>query len=118
MPCPVINSSHLLGKKWAIPIIEEIALGKFDGFNSFLNKFQGITPTRLSEQLKELETENIIQKTALNNPHLEPTKYVLTEKGHEFHRLIQEIKKWNVKWNEVPYTCLHASCTECERFRK
>lgn len=118
MPCPVIASSHLIGKKWTIPIIEEIALDKFDGFNNFLKRAECITPTRLSEQLKELEAEGLIQKMPLNNPNVEPTKYVLTEKGQELHNLIQEIKKWNIKWNDASGSCLHTSCTDCGAFRK
>lgn len=116
MSCSVLNSSHLLGKKWAIPIIEEIALGKFEGFNKFAARIGDITSTRLSEQLKELETLGLIKKMPSDESNT--TKYSVTEKGMDLHHLIGEIKTWNIKWGKVPETCLTTACTECQFLKK
>lgn len=114
MVCRVVESSHIIGKKWSIPVIEEIAFGKFDGFNKFLARTKDITPRTLSLQLKELEHSGVIAKQ--NDPDSQNTAtYVLTKKGLELHRIIIEIKKWNVGWNAVSEKCLKNTCTECRK---
>lgn len=116
MTCPVIESSHIIGKKWSIPIIEEIALDKFDGFNKFLNKSKNITPRILSKQLKELEKTGLIKKENYNHSNRNVTKYILTQKGLELHKLIIKLKKWNVKWEHVHESCTQTACTECPKY--
>lgn len=111
MPCPVIEASNILGKKWTVPIIEDIALGNFIGFNDFARRIKSITSTRLSGHLKELEASGMIRKLPARQGST--TRYALTEKGASFHRLIQEIKQWSIRWNDVPSFCLAASCAEC-----
>ncbi len=114
MMCGVVESSHVIGKRWAIPVIEEIAFGRFDGFNRFLSKTKGITPRTLSLQLKELEHSGVIAKQ--DSPDSQNTAtYALTKKGLELHRIIIEIKKWNVRWNAVSEKCLENTCTECQK---
>ena len=113
MACPVIESSHIIGKKWSIPIIEEVAISGFRGFNNFLAK-ANITPRILSMQLKELENAGIIKRKC--NHSSANAKYSLTEKGREMHNIITEIKKWNMKWKNVPDYCLEKPCTECSLY--
>jgi len=114
MVCRVVESSHIIGKKWSIPVIEEIAFGKFDGFNKFLVRTKDITPRTLSLQLKELEHLGVIAKQ--NSPDSQNTAtYALTKKGLELHRIIIEIKKWNVRWDAVSEQCLKNTCAECRK---
>ncbi len=111
--CGVIKSSHLVGKKWSIPILEEIALGNFEGFNKFLAKSKDITPKILSMQLKEMESIGLIAKRGNG-----ATKYTLTAKGVEFYKIIKSVKKWNIRWNKASEKCLKTSCIECPIFSK
>ena len=114
MACPVFGSSHLLGKKWVIPIVEELALGSFLGFNRFVSAAFGITPRVLSMRLSEMESAGLIVKTPTNGQ----TRYTLTGKGLELHELITDIKKWNVKWNSIAEECVRIPCTRCDGFLK
>jgi DNA-binding HxlR family transcriptional regulator len=111
MGCTVISSGRVLGKKWSIPLIEEIALGKFTGFNEF-SRAAKITPHVLSIRLKELEDEGIIAKKMVGDK-TKVTNYLLTEKGQDIHGIIVKMKKWNIKWEGAPKSCLKTSCTEC-----
>lgn len=113
MRCQVIETTHTLGKKWSIPVIEEIALNKFSGFNKFIAK-TGVTPRVLSAYLKELETAGLIRKKLSVHKNGMATAYALTEKGAEFHNLIRKLKRWNIKWDHVPDFCLHTPCSECD----
>ncbi len=116
MPCNVVETSHMIGKKWAVPIIEEIALGRFDGFNIVMNKMNDITPRTLSLHLQELEKNRIIKKKSVEIDHKENTRYILTKKGKELHDIITEIKQWSIKWSKVPDNCLTIACTDCSNF--
>ena len=105
MSCPVFLASHILGKRWSIAVLNEFRLSQFSGFNKFVKK-TGITPRTLSKQLKELEKERLIQK--------EKEDYFLTKKGKELCKVIDKLKVWNVKWNNVPKECLEKECTGCK----
>jgi DNA-binding HxlR family transcriptional regulator len=99
-----------MGKKWTMPLIEEIATGKFQGFNSTLGK-TGMTPKTLSSQLKEMAAFGLIKKVGGKK-----TGYMLTEKGGEFRKIIGEFKKFNIKWGNFEAGCLEKSCLECGKF--
>ncbi len=110
MSCPVLETKYL-GSKWALLIVEEIAFGRFTGFNEVLRR-TAMTPRTLSRKVKRLEESGLIQK--LGGPE---TKYQLTEKGKDIHRLVTEIKRVHEKWGDVPGTCESTPCTECVRAR-
>lgn len=116
MSCPVIQINNIIGKKWVTPIIEEIALGKFYGFNKFLKKAD-VTPRILSRQMKELEEAGIVEKRYHVQNNRKITEYILTKKGAEFHKVIVKAKKWNIKWNNIQKLCLHTPCTECVQYK-
>ena len=105
----MIETTHILGKKWAIAILTDIRFGKFKGFYQFTLKTK-ITPRMLSKQLKELEKAELLKKNANTN------EYSLTKKSQEILQILDKVKKWNIKWNNVPQTCLNRSCTECNLF--
>ncbi|HLD41719.1 MAG TPA: helix-turn-helix domain-containing protein [archaeon] len=112
MICSVLDLAHFLGKRWPIILLEEIALGKFVGFNDTLKRAD-ITPKTLSNQLKEMENIGIVKKNGS-----EETLYTLTEKGIEFRKIVQEIKKFNIKWGDIKEDCSDKSCLECEKVSK
>lgn len=113
MICKFLELTHMFGKKWKIAIIEEIAFGKFEGFNSFLERSNKITPRVLSLELKELESNGFIRRKQGNRK----TDYVLTKKGAEAHNLIIQLKKWAMKWaKNTPSDCPEKSCLVCQAF--
>lgn len=73
-----------------------------------------ITPKILSARLKELEKEGLITKE-IDATHF-PVKceYSLTKSGEDFVRIIQDIKKWALKWKIKNIVCEKANCKECE----
>lgn len=114
MPCPVVESSRIIGKKWSVAILAEISSGKFEGFNRFLCSAAGITPRMLSMRLQELERAGLIKRRANGKKKI----YSITQKGSEIQAIITDIKKWNVRWGNVPAYCLSTACTECAQARK
>src|SRR3989338_10310988 len=98
MNCEVIENHF--GSKWFLPVFQEIFIGKFTGFNDFLKK-SGTTPRILSKQLKEMEEEGIIQKVEGKK-----TLYKITKKGEELKQIIDNTKKFNIKWGNSTESCL------------
>jgi len=77
---------HILGKKWTLPVITELAKNDTMGFNQIKNHFQKITPTTLSSVLKTLEQYGIIKKKISQNLPLS-ISYFLTDYGIALHEL-------------------------------
>ena len=110
MECPTLNIAHFMGKKWTVALLQEIALGKFDGFNKVLKK-SGLTPKILSSQLKEMEVLGLIEKTE-NKKSI----YGLTDKGYELKAIVDKLKLFSEKWENIQEVCMNKSCLECSNF--
>ncbi len=77
---------HILGKRWTLPVIRELAKNNTLGFNQIKNNFQKITPTTLSSVLKTLEQYGIIKKRIHHNL-LSSVSYSLTTYGKILHNV-------------------------------
>ncbi len=59
MVCPVARTAQIIGGKWTLLIIRDLATG-VKRFNQLERSLQGISPKTLSERLRTLEEEGII----------------------------------------------------------
>ena len=112
--CEVIGAGKLLGKKWSIAIVQELFFEKKAGFNKLKKSLKKIYPRILSYRLKELEAARLIKKTLCQKNNLDYSAYSLTKKGKEFQRIINDLKKWGVKWENTGTECLCTKCSECK----
>ncbi len=93
--CPVRHSLDILGGKWKLPILYALRKGTPKRFKELEREIEGITPTMLTTQLRDLEKQNIIKREAFAT--IPPTvEYTLTEQGKTIQPLIYEIKKWGL----------------------
>ncbi|MBI5680027.1 MAG: helix-turn-helix transcriptional regulator [Methanobacterium sp.] len=86
-----------LRKKWTIPIIKGLFCG-CKNFKGFLELNPGLSSKVLSERLKELEENSVIEKIVLNSSAGQ-TEYYLTEKGRRLNKIIFEM--FNFALDEV-----------------
>ena len=87
--CPVDKAMELLNKKWSIQIIRDLFFGK-KHFNEFKEDKPNLSNKVLSNCLKELEKNEIIEKRIIStSPTL--TEYSLTEKGQALNKVIYEL---------------------------
>lgn len=95
-PRPLEIASNFLSKKWTISII--ITIGNFGKlrFNNLLERLENATAKILSERLKELENEKIIQRKSFNEipPKVE---YSLTNKGKKLMFALTQLINWAEK---------------------
>lgn len=78
-----------LRKKWNIQIIKGLFCD-CKHFKDFLELHPTLSSKVLSERLKELEQNGIIEKKVLNTSSAQ-TEYHLTEKGHRLNKIMFEL---------------------------
>jgi len=93
----VDDTFSYLRKKWTIPIIKGLFCD-CKNFKGFLELNPGLSSKVLSERLKELEKNGIVEKVVLNSS-AGHTEYYLTEKGRGLNRIIFEM--FNFALDEV-----------------
>lgn len=86
---------QIFGGKWTFLVMGELYESP-KRFNQ-LNKSIGCSTKSLSDTLKILEENGVIERTVL------PTKpvtieYSLTEKGMDFQNVFLEMRRWGEKW--------------------
>jgi DNA-binding HxlR family transcriptional regulator len=94
--CPVARTAKIIGGKWTILIIRDLASG-VKRFNQLERSLHGISPKTLSERLRSLEEEGIIvrQTFAEAPPRVE---YSLTEKGQDLVQIIESMRTFGQQW--------------------
>lgn len=91
--CPLEGVIDVIGKKWTLLIINAIGnYGKLR-FNNLMQELGNVSPKTLSDTLKELQTEGLVQRESFAEipPRVE---YSLTADGTELRRAIVPLLKW------------------------
>ena len=87
--CPVSKALTFISKKWSIEIIKDLFFGK-KRFKEFKEGKPNLSNKVLSECLKNLENNGLIEKRILNSTPVS-TEYHLTELGKSLNRVIYEL---------------------------
>ena len=94
--CPAERAIYFLGGKWKIRILFSLYDNKKVRFNELKKVLKTITQQMLSKQLKELETDGIINRKVYQvvPPKVE---YSLTEFGLSVIPILKSFSDWNKK---------------------
>ena len=87
--CPVSKALVFISKKWSIEIIRDMFFGK-KRFKEFKEGKPNLSNKVLSDCLKNLENNGIIQKKIINSTPIS-TEYYLTERGKSLNKVIYEL---------------------------
>jgi DNA-binding HxlR family transcriptional regulator len=91
--CPLAKASEVLGERWTLLIIRELAVGS-ESFNDVRKGVPLMSPSLLSSRLKSLEDAGIIQRQ-LQNGHI---RYFLTKAGEELTPILLQLGSWGHRW--------------------
>ncbi len=92
--CPVNLTVEILGDKWTLMVIRDIALGNRRHFRELLTKSEeGIAANMLSDRLKLLIEHGLITR-AEDPTHKQKVLYSLTEAGIELVPVLAQIIIW------------------------
>lgn len=89
--CPIENTLKLIKRKWTIVLIRDMFLGK-KHFYEFKEKNSELSNTVLSDTLKSMEQDGLIEKTVLN----QSTEYQLTSKGKRLNKVLFELASFGL----------------------
>jgi DNA-binding HxlR family transcriptional regulator len=95
--CPVATSMGVLGRKWTILILRDMAMMGKDRFSEILNSTPGLTPRVLSNRLREMEREGMIERVEKRKgPNF--VRWTLTEKGNDTLPILMRLAAFGSKW--------------------
>lgn len=95
---PIRDALDILGSKWKIPIIVALMFGP-NRFNELKSKISGISAKMLSQELKDLEINQLVNRTVYDTTPVK-VEYSLTEYGRGLEKVIKELKSWGEEHRE------------------
>jgi DNA-binding HxlR family transcriptional regulator len=95
--CPISTSLGVLGRKWTILILRDMTMMKKERFSEILKSTPGLTPRVLSNRLRELEQEGMIERVEKRKgPNL--VRWMVTEKGNDTIPILMRFAAFGSKW--------------------
>lgn len=95
-PCPIACSLDLLGDKWTMLVIRDLALGK-TSFKDFATGPEKIPTNILSERLSRLMDAGMIDQAPVETDGRRRS-YHLTEKGKSLRPVLVALRDWGLEW--------------------
>lgn len=94
--CPVAMAAEILCSRWTMVLLRELIAGS-TRFNDLRRGVPKMSPTLLSQRLKELESAGIVERrpVAGGDGVLE---YRLTRAGHDLRAVVEAFGFWGQKW--------------------
>lgn len=94
--CPLTFALNLIGGKWRLPIIWALNKNGTMRYNQLKRSIYGITNMMLTQSLKELETDGIINRKQYMEipPRVE---YSLTDNGEKLIPALKALADWGNK---------------------
>lgn len=100
--CPVAMTAEILCTRWTVLVIRELVAGS-SRFNDLRRGVPKMSPSLLSQRLKELEEHGIVERRAIPREH-GLHEYRLTPSGRDLVPVIEAFGKWGQKWVESGLT--------------
>ena len=97
--CPVAMASELLCSRWTMVLLRELVAGS-TRFNDLRRGVPKMSPTLLSQRLKELEAAGVIDRRALKSEK-GVFEYHLTESGQDLRAVVEAVGFWGQRWMEA-----------------
>lgn len=90
--CPIARTLDVIGDRWTLIIIRDLFLGR-TRFGEFRRSTPRIPPKLLSERLKRLEEQGVVERALLNG-YPPRAEYRLTPKGRSIFPVLFAIGTW------------------------
>lgn len=93
--CPIDATLELISRKWVIAIIRDMFVGK-KHFSEFKENKPNLNNSVLSDTLKFMEENGLIEKKITNSKARSNTEYILTNKARNLNKIIYELVLYGV----------------------
>jgi DNA-binding HxlR family transcriptional regulator len=95
--CPYYHRAiELIGARWTGAIIRALLAG-LSRFGELGEAIPGVSDRMLSERLKELETEGIVERRVSPSRPVS-VEYRLTDKGRSLASIVEAVSEWATEW--------------------
>lgn len=103
--CPVAMTAEILCTRWTVVLIRELIAGSCR-FNDLRRGLPRMSPSLLSQRLKELETSGIVARAPCA---AEPGvfEYRLTQAGEELRPIVEAFGVWGQRWIDTEVSMQH-----------
>src|ERR1700759_2025615 len=98
-PCPIAAALELVGERWALLVVREIALGA-TRFGDIVAG-TGAPRDRIAARLKALESAGVISRTPYSD-HPARFEYRLTESGDDLIPVLDALLAWGKQYAVSP----------------
>lgn len=96
--CPLAMAAEVLCTRWTMVLLREMIAGT-TRFNDLRRGVPKMSPTLLSQRLKELEANGIVEKRPMPSDR-GVFEYHLTTSGRDLHEVVIAMGMWGQKWVE------------------
>ncbi len=94
--CPVARAAAIVGSRWTALILRDLLLKTACRYNELLDSLTGIAPNTLSDRLKMLEEQGIVERRFYEH-HPPRAEYMLTSKGRDLGPIVRAMRNWGEK---------------------
>src|SRR4051794_26206237 len=94
--CPVAMAAELLCTRWTMVLLRELVAGT-TRFNDLRRGVPKMSPTLLSQRLKELEAAGVVERREARGQK-GGFEYRLTEAGRDLRPLVEAMGFWGQRW--------------------
>jgi DNA-binding HxlR family transcriptional regulator len=95
--CPVDVTLGFIGGKWKLLILFHLHYFTKKSYAEIRDNLPGVSEKMLSQQLKELERDRLIEKNVLTQKPYR-VEYTLTEEGKTLSPLYEFVSEWGIKY--------------------
>ena len=117
--CPIYLVTRILGKRWAILVLQELLASKNPKgaqFGELHRTISWVSPKILTQRLREFEREGIVNRIVDTTIMPARVHYSLTEKGLDFAPILDHMQGWGIKYGgEKTVGCLGNGISNCSK---
>lgn len=92
--CPVARALERIGDKWSLLIVRDLLRGP-QRFTDLIHSLSSITPSWLTQRLRELETTGIVERD--RQPGRREVWYRLTPAGRDLLPVVEALSLWGLR---------------------
>ena len=96
--CPVATTVQLIGSKWKLLILRNLMARPWR-FNELKKSIDGISQKVLTDALRALEADGIINRTVYAEVPLR-VEYSLTELGETLRPVLKSTENWGIEYQK------------------
>jgi DNA-binding HxlR family transcriptional regulator len=115
--CPIYFVTRILGKRWAILVLQELIASKNPKgaqFGELHRTISWVSPKVLTQRLREFEKEGIVDRIVDTTIMPARVHYALTKKGKDFTPILDGMQQWGIQHGgDRTIGCLGEGTTNC-----